>query len=201
MGRHRDERVIRMRVGEEPERPLSEEALAHAATSGDPEALAQLFDRLEPQVTAFLCRLVGGGADVEDLVQATFMTIAQGKTRFDGRSMAKTWVLGIAANLARRHLRSRARKARLSRALAREPERPRGAFERRVDARNELARVQAALDALPVSERAPLLLCELHGLSAKEAANALGTTEAAIWRRVSRARAAIRAATKEGEDA
>ncbi len=177
----------------------SDEAVAHACSVGDPAAIAELFDRFEAPVTRYLSRLVHAREECEDLVQATFLEIARGKARFSAHSSAKTWLFGIATNVLRHHLRSLARRRRLARAFhvvgigtsAITP-------SSQAEARTELARARAVLATLPERQRLAFVMCELEGLSARAAAEALGTSEAAVWRRVSDARRTLLATLRGG---
>ena len=67
----------------------------------------------------------------------------------------------------------------------------------RAEARRTLDQVARALELLPVGQRTAFVMCELEGLSAREAARALGTTEAAVWKQVSKARKALRRAVQK----
>ena len=70
--------IVRLRRRAQSDPPLGDEALASAASTGDPAAVAELFDRFCDRVTRFLSRAVGPSPDVEDLLQATFLEIAKG---------------------------------------------------------------------------------------------------------------------------
>jgi RNA polymerase sigma-70 factor (ECF subfamily) len=175
--------------------PWSDEAVAHACVSGDPGAVAELFDRFHARVTRFLSRAVGDSADVEDLLQATFLEVARGKSRFDARSSVSTWLLGIATNIARHHRRSTARRRTLLAAVAStRGDDATSSHGSAVMARAALRRVQQVLDALPLEQRLAFVLCEVEGLDAAEAAALLCCNTTAVWKRVSEARKAVRAA-------
>lgn len=200
-------KVIPLRDSQQNQRDTSgwsDKAVAAACSTGDPLAVAELFDRFQTPVTRFLSRMVGPTPDIEDLVQSTFLEVARGKARFDGRSAVRTWVFGIAANIARHHLRTLSRRGRLSRAFSFFAERGghSGATsgpQEVTEAKRKLSKVGQMLDELPQGQRESFILCELEGLSAKQAAQALGTTEKAVWKRVSKARKALReAAGQEG---
>jgi RNA polymerase sigma-70 factor (ECF subfamily) len=181
---------MRSRTSSEHE-PWSDEAVALACSSGDPQAIAELFERYQLPVTRFLSRLINA-ADVEDLVQITFLQIARGKARFEGRSSVKTWLFAIATNVMRQHYRSTARKKRLLWALACVNVTTTGErLLEQVDARRNVQSVREAFDALPEKSRVAFVLCEVEGLSAREAGVALATSETAIWKRVSDARKAM----------
>lgn len=193
-------RVVRIRKPADRDAAWSDEAVAHACVSGDPAAITELFERFHPRVTRYLSRALGGGPDVEDLVQATFLEIARGGCRFDGRSAVSTWLLGVATNAVRHHLRSTTRRrgmldaVAIERAGEAEP-----AHGDAVDARIALRRAQEVLAALPEEQRLAFILCELEGVKASDAARLLETTESAVWKRVSDARRILRLTLGEGE--
>ncbi len=193
-------RVIWFNKGATSDPDLGEKALAAAAATGDPAAVGELFDRFQRLVTRYIGRMVSG-ADVEDLVQATFLVVARGKARFDGRSKASTWLLGIATNVVRHHFRARRRRERF---LGRWRDGGTGpaanpSAEVTVASRAALVRVQEVLDGLPVEKRAAFVLCELEGYSAREAAAILGASETAVWKRVSDTRRTLRKALGEND--
>jgi RNA polymerase sigma-70 factor (ECF subfamily) len=175
----------------EATQPWSDEAVAAACGTGDPRAIAEFFERFQVPVTRFLSRVVGG-AEVEDLVQITFLQIARGKCKYEGRSSALTWLFGIASNVLRQHRRATVRRKRLAWALTVLP--TTSTVDRtleQVEARRSMARVESEFAALPESSRVAFVLCELEGLSAREAARVLDTTETAVWKRISDARKAL----------
>lgn len=190
--------LVPLRKPVEADATLSDEALALACGSGDPVAVAELFNRFRTPVARYLHRLLRDSHDVEDCVQATFLELARGQARFEGRSAVSTWLFGVATNVARHHMRSAGRRAKLNGALSLVSEEVEPvSVDRTVDARRRLGRLDLALQRLTPERREAFVLCELEGLSAKEAASALGASETAIWKRVSDARRALRAALKE----
>jgi RNA polymerase sigma-70 factor, ECF subfamily len=192
-------RVLPLRKPAERDASWSDEAVAYACSSGDPAAVAELFDRFHARVTRYLSRAIGDGPDVEDLLQATFLEIARGKAEYAGRSAVSTWLLGIATNAARHYRRSAARRRDLLEAVAyahRDAAEPTAADV--AHARLALKKAQAVLKALGPDHRLAFVLCELEGVRASEAAEMLGTTESAVWKRVSDVRKAMRRALEEG---
>ncbi len=170
-------------------------ALASACAVRDAPAIAELFDRHAATVTRFVCRHVQSRADVEDIVQATFVQVVRGISSFDGRSMASTWLLGIAANIIKHHRRSKARRQRFESflALAQGEVRETRVTER-IEARRSLAAANDALQRLDLEKRLAFVMCEIEGLSAREAAVTLGATETTVWKRVSDTRKILRRA-------
>ena len=177
---------------------MSDEAVARACGSRDPTAIGILFDRFQPHVTRYVSRLVGSAADVEDLVQSTFLEVARGRALYDEtRGSVKTWLFGIATNTVRHHRRSFSRRRRLALAVSEVPVAPPD-LEATVARRRRVEASRRAFEALKVPYQEAFVLCALEGLSAREAARILGTSEGAIWKRVSKARAILRRAIEEG---
>ncbi len=178
---------------------VSDDALLSRFTRGDGEALGELFDRHHRAAYRFLSRLTGAhDADLDDLVQATFMEVARAAPRFDGRAAVRTWLFGIALNVARRYKRGNARRRRVisDAAGADRPsdvparERP----DESVENRELLAAVERAIHGLPPALREAFVACEIEELPGAEVARLLGIPEGTLWRRLHDARKALRAA-------
>ncbi len=170
-----------------------------------------------PAIMGHCYRMLGSVVDAEDATQESMIRAWKSMDRFDGRSSVKTWLYRIATNVCLDELSSRTRRARpfeegepssgtpLTEALV---ERPRSHWLEPVsDARViptdadpteqiilrqsiRLAFV-AALQNLAPKQRAVLLLVEVLGLSAAEAADTLSITTAAVNSALQRARAVI----------
>jgi len=178
---------------------LSDPALALACAGGDAAAIAALFDRFQRRVAGYVARLCGGGPDVEDLVQATFVEVARGAATYQAaRGGVATWLFSVATNVVRHHRRATSRRLRLVAAFAREGHAPGDDPAGSADARMLLGRAEQALAGLAHELREAFVLCELEGLSAGDAASVLGASEAAVWKRVSKARHALRASVLGG---
>lgn len=189
--------VVRLRQGRRSDPPMSDEAVARACAAGDAAAIAGLFDRFRRPVARYIHRMIGGGPDVEDLLQATFLVIARGQSTYDPeRAGVLTWLLAIATNVVRHHRRSSARRHRLITAVGRSRPPPRPDATDRLDSRRQLAAAQRALGELAEPLREAFVLCELEGLSAREAGAVVGATEVTVWKRVSKARKALRRAVR-----
>ena len=177
--------------------PAPDRAIAMACSGGDAKAVAELFERYQIPVTRYLSRLTRDG-DVEDLVQATFLQIARGKAKFDGRSSVRTWLFAIATNVMQQHFRNNARHRRLLWALSNVQvgSASNNLFEQ-IDARRSISYVRAAFESLSEKSRRAFLLCEVEGLSAREASEVLNASETAIWKRVSEVRKVLLSAAED----
>jgi RNA polymerase sigma factor (sigma-70 family) len=148
--------------------------------TGDPDAFGELFDDHARSVYNHAFRLTGTWSTAEDVVSLTFLEAWRLRGRLDdGDASLRPWLLGIATNVARNVRRaSRRHDGALARLPRAEPV-PDIADEvsARIDDRDRLARVAAALAALRPPEREVLALCVWAGLDYAEAAGALGVRD------------------------
>jgi RNA polymerase sigma-70 factor (ECF subfamily) len=181
---------------------VSEAALVAACAAGDTAALGALFDLHHRQVERFIARMSWCGADeLADLVQMTFLAAYRAATRFKGQSSVKTWLLGIATNVARHHVRGEVRRRAMLAEVAGRPGAMGGAGpEDAVAHRQLLGRLEAALAGLAPELRAAFVLCDLEDMAGVEAARVLGVREGTLWWRLHEARKVLRAAIAEGKE-
>jgi RNA polymerase sigma-70 factor (ECF subfamily) len=174
--------------------PHEDTALIAACAKGDPNALGALFDRHDQAVRRFLARICQVvPADLDDLVHATFVEVYRSAPGFRGRASAKTWIFGVAVNVARHHARGEARRRRFLTALAgTRPTavQPSDAAEHH----HALGRMAEAIGELPYARRAAFVLCEIEGLTAAEAASVLDVRPGTIGRWLHEARKTLREA-------
>jgi RNA polymerase sigma-70 factor (ECF subfamily) len=167
--------------------------LFEGMAGGDLSPLGELFDRYHEPVKAFGERALDNRADAADLVQETFLTAARAAASFAPGSGAKPFLIGIAAQLARRRRRSFARlRARLE-AFGRAPAAPHKTPEDDLVLGEEAALVDAALARLSHEHREVVLMVDLGGLTGVQTAKALGVPAGTVWRRLHEARAELRA--------
>lgn len=177
--------------------PRADEALLAACVAGDADALDELFERHRTSVARYLSRMLGNGGELEDLVQATFVEAWRSAARFQGRASVRSWLLGIANNLFRHHVRSESRKRTAMLVLATHPAGQRSLPDEEASRRQLIRRVETALLELPENLRATFVLCELEEVPREEAAEILGVSLGSIGRRIHEARKAIRKALGE----
>lgn len=177
---------------------LSDPALLSAVAAGDQAALGALYDRFHRDVYRFIGHLARRDkAIVDDLHQMTFLEAYRSAARFRGSSSVKTWLFGIAANLVRHHFRGEHRGQAAIQSLGLiEPSTPASPSER-VVAEQRRRWLAAAIDKLTPALREAYVLCAVEELPGKDAAQVLGISEASLWRRLTDARHALRAALEE----
>lgn len=175
----------------------AENELVARARAGDRPAFEQLVRIHADRVYGVVLRVTGDRHEAEEVVQETFLRAWRNLGRFEGRSRFFTWLYRIAVNEARRSQERRsARPAPLADAPA-EIADERDAPHVRAEARDLLQDLQAAILALPLEYRMPLVLRDVEGLSTAEAAAVMDLGEAAFKSRLHRARMAVRAAVDD----
>ncbi len=171
-----------------------EDALVLRLRRAERDAVAEVYDAHHAAVRAFAKRLLGDAAAAEDLVHEVFVSLPKVSRNFRGDSSLRTFLISIAVNHARHHVRAAQRRRRaisaygeLPGADARDPE-----HEAR---RKELAELLTrALDTLPVEQRVAFVLCEVEELTSREAAEIVGAPEATLRTRLFHAKRKLRQA-------
>lgn len=182
---------------------LSDEALIAACAVGENTALAELFKRHGDRVHRLLARLPGvDRRDLDDLVQATFIEVYRGAAKFGARAAVATWILSIAVNVMRHHVRSEVRRRTLVAAAAHEGEYHSASRPDEDAVRRQLmARLETGLAALPQDSQLVFSMCELEGIKGVEVAKILGMREGTVWRKLHEARLKLRDALEPGGSA
>lgn len=173
--------------------------LVQRLQAGDLAAVGEAYDANHAAVRAFACRLVGDRDEAEDLVQQVFVTLPKAVRRFDGRSSLRTYLISIAINHARHHVRAAARRRRAMERSAEGRELPSTTPETATADRELAGLLSRALDALPIDQRVAFVLCEVEERTSVEAAAILGIPEATVRTRLFHARRKLRdALSREG---
>jgi RNA polymerase sigma-70 factor, ECF subfamily len=174
--------------------------------------LERRLEQHRAELTTF-CRRMVGSCDAEDAVQETLVRAWRAFDRFEGRAALRSWLYRIAWNVCRDGLRARRRRARrmelTAQGLMRGPAAPRATptaeaatREGAVDTvlanpaetavnREAVRLALALLMRLPPRQRAVLLLRDVLGWKAAEAAELLDTTVASVNSSLQRARSSL----------
>jgi RNA polymerase sigma-70 factor (ECF subfamily) len=197
---------------------LTTRELLESAQRGDRRAFETLAEPFRKELKVHCYRMLGSVHDAEDLVQETLLRAWRGLAEFEGRASLRSWLYRIATNACLNLLESRKNAQRMlpqalgppssmppkaaaedvpwlepypDAALAGIPASPLGP-DARYEMREavELAFV-AAIQLLPPRQRAVLLLRDVLGSSAAEAAQVLDMSTASINSALQRARATL----------
>jgi len=172
---------------------MSDDALLAACTTSERVALGALFDRYYSNVRSFLARMSGtDDRDLDDLVQLTFENVYRSAKRFDGRSSVKTWILGVAKNVARHHVRSEIRRKRTVEAAVATTRLLSVDTLSQDSRKRKIAELHNVLGELKPKLREAFVLVYVEGLSGVEAAQVCGVREGTLWKRLHQARKEIR---------
>src|SRR5918998_5738218 len=189
-----------------------------AAKGGDEQAFGALVEPFRGELHAHCYRMLGSVYDAEDALQEALLRAWRGLNRFEGRSSLRSWLYTIATNTCLNHIakRPKGRVLPLDYGPATDPHDgpgtpliesvwvepypdeqlglsdglagPDARYEMRESV--ELAFV-VALQHLPATQRAVLILREVLGFSAAEVADTLETTVASVNSALQRARKAV----------
>jgi RNA polymerase sigma-70 factor (ECF subfamily) len=165
------------------------------ASVARPELFETIFNRHHRRIWAYLARTAGRDC-ADELAGDVFVSAFAQRERYDAaRGSVVGWLYGIAANLSRTRFRTRARASRALARIAAQDVGPPSAIddvEAALDGESALARVQAALAALPVGDRELITLVAWERLSYVEIAEVLGLELGTVRSRLSRARRRLR---------
>lgn len=161
-------------------------ALARMAR-GEGEAVAELYDRHARPIYSLALRILGDVAEAEDIVQEVFSQAWRQASRYSAsRGAVAAWLLTLARSRAIDRLRARrARPTGVADDRAADQVADAGpSADSQVLSSEQVARVRAALDELPLLQRAAIELAYYEGLTHAEIAarleEPLGTVKTRI---------------------
>jgi len=187
-----------------PEVAVEEESrLVGLARQGDKAALQALVEPWRRPLFGYIYRMVTQPQDAEDLLQDVLVRVIEGLAQYRGQGRFKSWLFGIATHVCLDHLRRKKRWSADAQLQA----------ERRAEAsQDEIEQIGALLAApdflfeirehvafcfacigrtLPPDQQAALLLREVLGFSAEEAAALMNVSEPVFRHRLAAARASM----------
>jgi RNA polymerase sigma-70 factor, ECF subfamily len=192
-----------------------ERGLLEAARAGDEAAFQPLIEPHRSELYAHCYRMLGSVHDADDALQFALVRAWRGLASFEGRSSLRSWLYRITTNACLDLIAQRRKRVLpldhgpatgpdgdlgepLTESLWVEPyaddqleagyASPEARYERRESV--ELAFI-AAVQHLPATQRAALILRDVLGFSARESAEALETTVASVNGALRRARKAV----------
>jgi RNA polymerase sigma-70 factor (ECF subfamily) len=167
------------------------ERLVEAASAGDPEAFGALFDHYHAPVYRYVVARVGRPSDAEDLAQLVFVKALEALPRYQSRGVPfGGWLFRLARNVVIDHIRTRRDHVTLD--LIAERAHADGGPDELAALRQEMDSVAGAIRRLTPDQREAIELRFFAGLSAREAAVAMGRQEGTVRGLQFRAIAALR---------
>jgi len=196
--------------------------LLAAARAGDGEAFGVLIAPYQRELRAHCYRLLGSVHDAEDALQDALLAAWQGLASFEGRASLRTWLYRVVTTRCLNARRSARRRRVMPPAPGPAPPEPSRLGEvtwlepypdllldqvadtapgpeARYETREAISLAFiTAVQRLPPRQRAALILRDVLGFTAGEAAQILGSTEDSVTNALKRARATLHQAPPSG---
>lgn len=180
--------------------PEQETALVERARQGDSAAFGSLVEPWRGPLFGYIYRMVTLRQDAEDLLQDVLVRVLENIREYRGEARFKSWLFGIATHACLDHLRHRKRwrvEAQLigEKEATADPEQHEGLValmqkpEFRFEIREHIAFCFSCISrTLPPEEQAAIMLKEVLGFTAQEAAGILAVSEPVFRHRLEAAR-------------
>ena len=180
----------------------SDDVFLRMAKKGDKAAFEKFYQRYKKQIFVYIYRFVNNYACAEELTQETFINAYTHLDTYSEKGKPLAWLYTIASNLSKNVLKRKkiCSEVSLDAPLADSDgqinmldvlESSRETPEIVIRNKELVARIQDAIDLLPVEDRQILLLCDGQGQSYQDVANILGYKPSTIGTRLFRARRKI----------
>jgi RNA polymerase sigma-70 factor (ECF subfamily) len=174
-----------------PVRDEVADVVVAAAVRGDHAAFAAIVDHYDDRLRALAFLVLGGADDLDDAMQEAYVKAYRGLASFRGSSALGTWLHRIMYTTCLNMIRARSRRPEAS-----DLEIPdRGVID--ADPAKAIGGADAfaqLLAALPIEQRAAVVLVDTQGYAYSEAAAILGVPPGTVASRLSSAHARLRAA-------
>jgi RNA polymerase sigma-70 factor (ECF subfamily) len=160
---------------------LSDAMLVSAISSGDEQAMAQLYDRYSPIVYSVALRVLGDAGAAEDILQEVFLQLWRSPHMFDAsRGSLPGWLVVIARNRAIDSLRRRRPEIDITEVVVSvEPD-----LAGKAEWSRLVEKIRGALGGMPALQRSALEMAFFDGLSHTEIAAKTGEPLGTIKTRI-----------------
>lgn len=187
-----------------------EAVLVQLLAAGDRAAFEQVYKQHNTSLVRIATGILRSRATAEEVAQETWIAVLKSISGFEGRSSLASWIFSILINKARSRAKREGRIVSFD--GAGEGDDLAAAFdgrgrwknmpelwetltpERILEGRSVMEHVNAAIEALPASQRSVIILRAQQGLDAKEVCAILGISEGNMRVLLHRARLGVRAA-------
>lgn len=171
--------VARSHLRSVPAVELSQEDLIRRSVDGDETAFAALYRAHARYVAGVAYRLLGHPAEVDDVVQDTFVAALRGLAQLQEPAALRRWLIIVATRQVQQRLAQRARKYHISRDLVEVLQEKSDA-----EAATRVDDLYDALSRLDPKVRLPWILVRVEGQALSDAAEACEISLATLKRRV-----------------
>jgi RNA polymerase sigma-70 factor (ECF subfamily) len=170
----------------------SDADLITAARSGDRASIDELLTRYEPSIYRFGLRMCGDEEAAREVLQETLLAAFRHLSGFRGDAALSTWLFQIARSFCIKERRGAGRTRSLDDSCSAELVDPAPAPDARAHAREIGEALSHAIAKLAPEQREVLILRDVEGMSAEQAARVVGIEVGALKSRLHRARMALR---------
>jgi RNA polymerase sigma-70 factor (ECF subfamily) len=168
--------------------PEPDGALIAAAQAGDRRAIDELLERYEQRIYRFGLRMCGDEESAREVLQETMLAAFRNLPGFRGQASLSTWLYQIARSFCIKERRGTRPTTPLDASLPDAAPAP----DLQAHARQIGQALATAIRELPPDQREVLVLRDVEGLSAEEAAAIVGIEVGALKSRLHRARMVLR---------
>jgi len=165
--------------------------LLERAKSGDLDAFDQLMRANEKQVLGTALRLLGNLEDAQDAAQESFLRLYKSLNRLPDIQEIRSWLYRVTVNVCNDMHRARRRRG-WEPFSGPEPQSSQLDPELAWAHQERGKLVEMALETLPEKERAAVVLRDMQGLSTREVAGILGSSEVTVRSQISVARGKLK---------
>lgn len=155
---------------------------------GDVAAFDRLYRHTREDVARTLLHLAGRRADLEDLLQETYLRLLRAVHSFRGECAFRTFLYRVCANVAMSHLRWRWRRPEELMDVLPDAESPHRTPEEEASRRQAVQLVHAALETLTAKKRIVFVYHQLLGMKPEEIAETVGASVNTVRSRLHHAR-------------
>jgi RNA polymerase sigma-70 factor, ECF subfamily len=163
--------------------------LIAAARAGERHAIDELLARYEQRIYRFGLRMCGDEESAREVLQETMLAAFRNLPGFRGEAALSTWLFQIARSFCIKERRG----AHPTSPIATDLPDGSAPLDQQLHARQIGEALASAIRELPAEQREVLVLRDVEGLSAHEAADVVGIEVGALKSRLHRARSALRA--------
>lgn len=165
-------------------------ALSMELSSG----LDEIVRHYRPMVFQWALALVGDPDEADDVVQETFVRVAEKLGSYRGDGVFEGWLYRITRRVAGSRRRTASRRARLAASPTAQPSQEVYLTDpgARVDRQRAAAAIIDLSRRLPSRQREVFTMCDLHGKSPMEVSSVLGMNTNTVRAHLFKARATIR---------